>query len=90
MAPFATLRPFLIKEFKQMFRDPRMRLVIFAAPIISLLILGYAVNTDVKNVRMAVFDEDRTSMSRELIEKFTGSGYFEVYEDLKSPGNSIK
>ncbi|MGA2141892.1 MAG: ABC transporter permease [Brevinematales bacterium] len=84
MAPFAALRPFLIKEFKQMFRDPRMRLVIFAAPIMSLLILGYAVNTDVKNVRVVVFDEDRTSMSRELIEKFTGSGYFEVYRDLDS------
>ncbi len=84
MHPLASLEAFLIKEFKQMFRDPRMRLVIFAAPVIMLLILGYAVNTDVKDVKMTVFDEDRTRLSRELLEKFTGSGYFFVFNSLHS------
>ncbi len=85
MIRFSLLRSFLIKEFKQMFRDPRMRLVILAAPIISLLLFGYAVNTDVKDVRMVILDEDRSRMSRELIEKFTGSGYFAVYREIDTP-----
>jgi len=40
------------------------------------LVFGYAINTDVKNVRKIVFDEDKTAESRKFIEKFTGSGYF--------------
>ncbi len=85
MIRFSLLKSFLIKEFKQMFRDPRMRLVIIAAPVILLFLFGYAVSTDVKDVRMVILDEDRTRISRDLISKFTGSGYFSVYRYLSSP-----
>ncbi len=70
------------KEFTQLFRDIRMRIVLFAPPILMLILFGYAINTDIKNVRMVVYDEDRTTESREFIEKFTGSGYFYVIRDL--------
>lgn len=67
---------FLKKEFKQLFRDPRMRIIFFFPPLLLILISGYAVTNDVYKVRMAVLDLDKTRQSRALIEKFTASGYF--------------
>lgn len=64
------------KEFAQVLRDIRMRGVVFGPPIIMIIIFGYSINLDVNTVNLAVLDEDRTTMSRGLIEKFTGSGYF--------------
>jgi len=69
---------FIKKEFVQMFRDIRMRIVLFAPPLIMMLVFGYAINTDVKNIRVIVLDEDRSSESRKIIERFSSSGYFYV------------
>ena len=52
------------KEFRQIFRDPRLRGVIFVAPVIQLLAFGYAVSTDVRNVSTLVVDHDRSRASR--------------------------
>jgi ABC-2 type transport system permease protein len=70
----------LRKEFIQIFRDPKMRGVIFLMPIIQLLVFGYAVTTDVRNVATAIYDLDNSIASRELIARFVHSGYFEVVE----------
>ena len=67
----------LIKEFLQGFRDPKMKGVIFIAPIIQLLLFGYAVSTDVKHVATAVYDLDQTRESRDLLSRFFASGYFQ-------------
>ncbi len=72
------------KEFAQVLRDIKMRGVVFGPPIIMIVIFGYAINMDVNTVNLAVLDEDKTSMSRGLIEKFTGSGYFIMYSYLYS------
>jgi ABC-2 type transport system permease protein len=66
----------LRKEFRSVFRDPRMRMVIFGLPIIQTLIFGYAVTLDVRNVRLVVVDRDHTPASRDFVARFTGSGYF--------------
>jgi len=66
------------KEFRQVFRDPRMWRLIFVAPIFQLLIFGYAVSTDVRDVATFVVDHDRSAASREVVEKLTASGYFRV------------
>ena len=50
------------KEFIQAFRDLRMRFLIFVAPVIQLLIFGYAVNTDVRNITTAVEDFDNSTV----------------------------
>jgi ABC-2 type transport system permease protein len=70
----------LIKEFLQALRDPRMRAIIFLAPVIQLIIFGYAVTMDVKNIRTAVYDLDKTPESRELLSRFFASGYFKPVE----------
>ena len=76
------VRSFVKKEFKQMFRDPRMRIILFVPPVVMLIMFGYAVVTDVKDVKMAVLDNDRTATSRRFVEKFTASGYFQMHSYL--------
>lgn len=68
----------LRKEFLSVFRDPRMRMVIFGVPVIQTLLFGYAVTLDVRHVKLAVIDRDNTPESRSLVSRFTGSGYFDV------------
>jgi len=71
------IRHMLIKEFIQVFRDPRMKPVIFVLPIIQLLVFSFAVTTDVDHIRTAVFDMDKTVSSRDLVSRFVDSRYFE-------------
>jgi ABC-2 type transport system permease protein len=68
------------KEFRQIFRDPRMVRVIFLAPILQLILFGYAVSTDIWKTRTMVVDHDRTQASRSLVDALTASGYFTVVE----------
>ena len=74
----------LIKEFLQMLRDPRMRVVIFGVPVIQMTIMAFALTTDVMNIRTAVLDMDKTPASRELIESFTAGNYFRISSYLQS------
>lgn len=66
------------KEFLQMKRDRRMVGMLFAAPILQLVLLGYAASLDIKNIPMVVCDLDNSKQSRELIEHYSGSGYFNL------------
>lgn len=75
---FERVNRMLIKEFIHVFRDPRMRLVVLVAPVIQLLLFGYAVSTDVKHVDFAVLDLDSTIASRDFLARFTSSGYFSM------------
>lgn len=79
-----TIIKFIAKEFQQFRRDPKMFGIILIAPVIQLIFLGYAVNLDVENVKMVVFDQDRTSASREFVNNFTSSGYFEIVDYVSS------
>jgi ABC-2 type transport system permease protein len=72
------LREIIRKEFRQAFREPRMRNMLFLPPLVQLLVFGYAVNLDVEHSTMAWMDRDNTEESRELLAAFQGSGRFEV------------
>lgn len=74
----------LVKEFLQMLRDPRMRMIIFGVPVIQMTIMAFALTTDVTNVRIAVLDMDKTVASREFVSAFTSSNYFQIVSYLKS------
>lgn len=56
----------------------------FMAPVIQLMLLGYAATTDIKDIPVLVYDQDRTSRSREFINQFVNSGYFVVEEEAHS------
>ena len=79
----------LIKEFLQMLRDPRMRVVIFGMPVIQMTIMAFALTTDVTNIRLAVLDMDKTPASRELISAFTAGKYFRIYHHPDSQNEII-
>lgn len=66
------------KEFRQVFRDPRMRIVLIGPPIIQSILFGYAVNMDVERARIAWIDTDRSVESRALRAGFEGSPSFEI------------
>jgi ABC-2 type transport system permease protein len=66
------------KELIELRQDPKLFGVLFIAPIVQLVVLGYAATTDVKNVPIVIADGDRSSMSRQLIAQFEGSPYFTV------------
>src|SRR5450759_28672 len=72
------IKQMVIKEFIQIFRDKRMKAIVFFIPVMQTLVFGYAVTTDVNNVPTAVYDLDRSSASRELIRRFSASGYFNI------------
>ncbi len=76
----------VVKEFLQVLRDPRMRLMIFLMPLIQVMVFGYAVSTDVRDVPTAVVDFDRTPASRELLSRFAGSGYFRFVAQPRDAG----
>ncbi len=75
------------KEFKQIFRNKGMLPIIFVLPLIQLIILSNAATFEIKNIKFSYIDNDKTSFSRELIEKFDASTYFNVLTDF--PSNKI-
>ncbi len=83
------IRIMVKKEFALVMRDPKLRAIMIVPPILMSLVFGYAVNTDVTNVSFAVFDRDRTSLSREFLQQVIASPCFEMYAYLDSPEQSL-
>ena len=71
---FAMMR----KEVIQIWRDPLSLLVIFAMPIVQLIIYGYGVNLDIKHIPLCVYDRDATQTSKDLLKHFQATDYFSV------------
>ncbi len=72
------------KEFIQIVRDPRTLYITFAIPVIQIFLLGYTATTDVRNVPLAVFDQDRTPASRRLLDAYRAADYFALAFDVSS------
>jgi ABC-2 type transport system permease protein len=68
----------IVKELFQLRQDRKMIPALVAGPLIQLLALGYAANTDVNQIPALLVDQDRTPASRSLVDRFTGSGYFSL------------
>lgn len=76
-----TWKYLLKKEFRQFLRDPGMPRMVMAFPLLIVLVFPFAASMEVRNIRLAVVDNDRSSESALLIEKCTNSGYF-ILEDI--------
>jgi ABC-2 type transport system permease protein len=75
---FKRVRFLFAKELIQVLRDKRMRVVLIFPPLFQLIIFGYAANLDVKDIRTAIRDLDRSVESREIVDRFRSSKYFTV------------
>lgn len=73
------------KELRQILRDQRSLLILLFVPAFFLLLYGYALNFDIRNVTLAVQDKDRSTKSRELVSSFVNSGYFSLVGYVDSP-----
>jgi ABC-2 type transport system permease protein len=75
---FRRYRAIAHKEFLHILRDTRSLMAALAIPLLLLLLFGYALTLDVDRIPTYVYDHDQTSQSRELVERFRGSRYFQV------------
>jgi ABC-2 type transport system permease protein len=78
------------KELHQISRDRRTLGILLLFPAFILLIYGYALNFDIRNVRLAVQDRDRSTSSRDLVSAFINSGYFELVDYVESDADASR
>ena len=74
------IRFMLIKEFRQIFRTREMVAIIFGMPIIQLIILGFTITNEVKNVSLIISDRDNSKISREIARSFENTDRFTIIE----------
>lgn len=79
------IRAVAYKEFLHVLRDRRTLMMIILMPLFQLVIYGYGIDNDVKHMAMVVYDEDRTSLSRKLVEALVQSSYFDLKDRVDSP-----
>ncbi|MCK7493660.1 MAG: hypothetical protein MZW92_21760 [Comamonadaceae bacterium] len=79
------VRELVRKEFIQLFRDRKNRPMLVIAPLIQMILFGYVVTTDVRDIRVALIDQARTPESRRLIDAFDGNATFRVTHVLQDP-----
>lgn len=85
-----TLKFLLQKEFRQIFRDASILRIILVMPVIQLLVLPMAADYEVKNIKLAVTDQDHSEYSRQLINKITASGYFILTQYSNSYNDALQ
>jgi hypothetical protein len=72
----------ILKEFLQLRQDRKIIPALIVGPLAQLIALGYAANLDVTHVPLLLVDSDRSVASRQLIDRFDASGYFEIRGDV--------
>lgn len=80
-----TMRQFIIfvrKEFFHIFRDVRTMLILLGMPVAQMLLFGFAITTEVRNTKIAVFDPSQSMETREIKERFQASEYFSINEEI--------
>lgn len=73
------------KEFLHVFRDSRSLYLALAIPVLLLLLFGYALSLDVDHIPTIIYDQDRGAESRELVQHFSGSRFFQISRIVESP-----
>lgn len=79
------MRQFIIfvrKEFFHIFRDVRTMLILLGMPVAEMLLFGFAITTEVRNTKVAVFDPSQSMETREIKERFQASEYFSITEEI--------
>ncbi len=78
------LLSFIKKEFYHILRDKRTMIILFGIPIAQILIFGYVITNELKNVKIAVLDLSKDNITSEIINKITASGFFVLEKNIKS------
>jgi ABC-2 type transport system permease protein len=75
---YSRLISLIRKEFIQIVRDPRTLFLVLGIPILQLLLLGYAATNDIRNIPLAVVDQDRGAASRRLLDAYRAADFFQI------------
>jgi len=78
---------FVKKEFFHIFRDGRTMLVLFGIPVVQLLIFGYVVTNEIKDIKIAIFDQSKDEVTMAISNKIISSGYFKLEKNLDNISN---
>ena len=78
---------FVKKEFLHIFRDRKTLMILFGLPVALILIFGYVVTNEIKDVRVAIYDPSRDEISKEITQKLLASDYFILKEYIEDPGS---
>jgi len=81
------MRQFMIfvrKEFYHILRDPRTIMILLLMPIIEIILFGFALSTDIRNVNVAISDSSKDGVTSRIIEKISSSSYFNVTDIVSS------
>ena len=76
---------FIIKEAKHIVRDKRTMLILFGMPIIMMLLFGYAVRNDVRNVRTVIVMSNTDYITQQAVDRLSASEYFTITQDVATP-----
>ena len=76
--------PLFMKEMRQIKRNRKLVMMLIMPPTVNLVLLGFAMNSEVKNIKLGVVDYSRTTESRELVSAFVESGSFQIAERFGS------
>lgn len=76
---------FVKKEFYHIFRDRRTMLILLGMPVVQIILFGFAISTEVKNVRLAVLDPSNDVVTRKIVDRLDASEYFTITAHFRSP-----
>jgi len=85
--PLKQLLSFVHKEFMHIWRDKRTILVVIGLPIMQMILFGFAISTEIRNVRFGVFNPKKDEVSLKLVEHFNNNNYFTYTEDITDPNH---
>jgi len=75
---------FLVKEFRHILRDKRTMVILFGIPISQVLLFGFVITNEIRNARVAIWDQSKDEVTREISAKILSSGYFILDRNLSS------
>lgn len=75
---------FVIKEFHHIFRDRKTLLILFGMPVAQMMLFGYVITNEIRNVNIAVLDHSKDQVTRRIMDKLTSSGYFRLVRTLEN------
>ncbi len=78
-------RAFVIKEAKHILRDKRTMLILFGMPVVLMFLFGFAITTDVKNVRTVVVTSEMSPLTQQAVERLAQSEYFMITQTVSTP-----
>ncbi len=73
---------FVIKEFYHIFRDKRTILILFGMPAVQILLFGYVITNEIKNIHIAIYDKSKDQLTQKLTQKILSSGYFILEKEI--------